>query len=225
MFRLKSLSALLILVTSFLTPAVLVAAEDLSYSYFELGYVNLDIDESDEDFIFQGEFDDGEGWGFRASWELGERFFVYGAYNESNADFSYLDNTETVVPGDVDQIKFNLGVGMHFPINEISDVVVSAAYADIDYDSFDIGRNSDIDWNDLRDDPSDGYHLDVSYRAQFADIVEGSIGVRYTDIQQVDGFSLLANVMYEFTENWGINLSLDAGDHLMTWGLGVRYSL
>jgi hypothetical protein len=198
-------------------------ASDLSYGYVEADYLNLDIDTGDED-ISRSDFEDGDGFGISASLPIGDRFFVYGDYTETEADFTYRDNINVVQPGDTDLKKFNLGLGFRMPLSTSTDVVVSGGYADLDYGNFDLGGSSSNSLDDLDDDPSDGYTADVKLRSQLLPNLEGSVGARYTDIEDADGVSLIGNLMYEFTPNWGLNLSIDAGDDLMTWAAGVRYS-
>jgi hypothetical protein len=103
--------------------------------------------------------------------------------------------------------------------------VLSGAYTDIDYNNFGIGGSADEDdFDDLNEDPSDGFFLDARFRAQLTQAIEGSIGARYTEIEEADGLSLVGNVLFELTPNWGVNLQLDAGDELITYGAGIRYS-
>lgn len=191
------------------------AAEGLSYGYVEGDYVNLDVEN----------FDDGDGYKVDFSVPLGERFFLYGNYSETDADFNYSSNLDGVVlPGNTDILKFGIGLGFIMPMSTNTDFVVSGGYADIDFDDFELGSSSSITGHNLRNDPSDGYNVDAYFRSQLSNSVEGSLGARYTDIEGYDGFSLVASVMYELTPNWGINLEADAGSDLTSWSAGVRYS-
>lgn len=210
-----------------LLPLAGLAAEDsdnLSYGYLEVDYINFDVDQPNEGSIFSEDFDNGGGYGVSLSVPLGETFFVYADYSDTESDFTFVDNTSTVVPGNTDLLRLNLGLGFIMPMSDTTDLVMSGGYADIDYGSFRVGATSDNSLDDLDDDPSDGYTVDVKLRSQLSQSIEGSIGARYTDIQDADGFSLLASVMYEFSPNWGLNLSLDAGDELISYGAGIRYS-
>jgi hypothetical protein len=115
-------------------------------------------------------------------------------------------------------------VGFHAPLSGATDIVVSGGYADIDYDEFNLGASSSISLDDLDDDPSDGFLADVKLRSQLTPMLEGAIGARYTDIEDADGLSLIGNLMFEINQTWGLNLSVDAGDDLVTWAAGVRAS-
>ncbi|MES2625083.1 MAG: outer membrane beta-barrel protein [Pseudomonadota bacterium] len=208
------------------------ANDELSYGYVEADYINLDIDQEDENLnIFKNDFDNGGGYGLTLSFPINDAFFVFGDYTDTESDFNFSDNSGVVVPSNTDIKRLNLGVGFVMPMNDTSDLVLSGAYSDLDYGDFDLGgRENDFDvedledsFDDLNEDPSDGYFVDAKFRTQFAPAWEGSLGLRYTDIEDADGVSVIGNVMYEFGPNWGLNLSIDAGDELVTWGAGVRY--
>jgi hypothetical protein len=208
------------------------ANDELSYGYVEADYINLDIDQEDENLnIFKNDFDNGGGYGVSASFPINDAFFIFGDYSDTEADFTFSDDTGTIVPSDTDIKRFSVGAGFVMPMNDTSDIVLSGAYSDLDYGDFDLGAAEDdfdiedLDdaFDDLNEDPSDGYFLDARLRSQFAPAWEGSVGLRYTDIEDADGFSVVGNVMYEFGPNWGANLYIDAGDELITWGAGVRF--
>ena len=208
------------------------ANDELSYGYVEADYINLDVDQEDENLnLFKNDFDNGGGYGITASFPINDSLFIFGDYSDTEADFTFSDDIGNVVPSDTDIKRFNVGLGFVMPMNDSSDFVISGAYSDLDYGDFDLGgRDNDLDvedlddaFDDLNEDPSDGYFVDAKLRSQFAPAWEGSVGVRYTDIEDADGFSVIGNVMYEFSPNWGLNLTLDAGDELMTWGAGIRY--
>lgn len=201
------------------------ASDELSYGYVELDYINFDVDQPNEDNIFSGDFDNGGGYGVSLSIPLGEAFFAYADYSDTEADFTFIDNNDVLIPGDTEMKRFNLGLGFIAPMSDRTHLVFSGGYSDIDYGSFSFGASADDDsFDDLNEDPSDGYTVDVKLRSQLSQMIEGSIGARYTDIEDADGLSVIGNLMFEFSPNWGLNLSLDAGDELMTYGAGVRYS-
>jgi hypothetical protein len=214
----------LALASASLLPAAGFAAEGLSYNFAELSYVNLDVDQPGEDTFPRGDLDNGNGYKVDFSVALGNRFFVYGNYANTNADLNYRDNNGVVLPGDTDIIKAGLGIGATMPVSTNTDFVVSGGYLDVDFDKFRFGATGNPSLHDLGDDTSDGFSIDAMLRSQLMPKLEGSIGARYIDVQTIDGFSVIANLMYEFTPNWGLNLSVDAGSDLATWAAGVRYS-
>ena len=199
-------------------------SDNLNYRYVEVDYINFDIDQPHEDSLFRDDFDNGGGYGISLSVPVSEAVFVYASYSDTESDFNFVDNTGAWVPGSTDLLRLDVGLGLILPMSDVADVVLSGGYADIDYDDFRLGATSSAALNDLTDDPSDGYVVEAKLRSQLSRSVEGSIGARYTDIGNADGFSLVANLMYEFTPNWGLNLSIDAGDELVTYGAGIRYS-
>lgn len=199
------------------------ANDELSYGYVELDYINLDVDQPGERNVFDGDFDNGGGYGLSASIPLNEMWFLFGDYTDTDSDFGFTDNTGRFFPGNIDIKRLNLGAGVAMPMNERSDLVISGAYADLDYGDFNFGAaggTNSID--DITGDTSDGYMADVRWRSQWTQAVEGSLGARYTDIGNTDGLSFIGNVLFEFAPNWGINLQVDAGDELITYGAGVR---
>lgn len=221
--RLNTHTRKLLAMSVCLIPAIGVAAEDLSYTYAEVDYINLDVDQPGEKLRYN-DWDDGSGYGIKGSVAVTPSIFVYGEYSESEADFSFTDNNDALVPGNTDLVRLNFGLGYVLPMNTTTDLVFSGGYSDIDFDRFRLGASGDSSLNDLRDDPSDGFTIDGKLRSQLTPSLEGSLGARYTDIDNFDGVSLIGSLMYEFTPNWGLNVSLDAGDELMTWSAGVRYS-
>lgn len=224
---LSSVKCTTALAAACLLPAVTFAAEstsDLSYSYIELDYINLDVDQPNEDRPFRGDFDNGNGYGLSASFLLSPRFFVYSDYSKTKADFSFMDNTGARVPGNTDILRLNLGLGFIMPVMTNTDVVFSGGYSDIDYDRFRLGATSNFSLGDLEDDSSDGYTLDAKLRSQLSEGIETTVGARYTDIGSLDGFSIIGSLMFEMSPTLGLNLAIDAGEDLVTWAAGVRYS-
>jgi hypothetical protein len=107
---------------------------------------------------------------------------------------------------------------------------------DVDYDDFATGAEDqdvtdpDTDlgnvWDDLNEDSSDGYFVDAGVRAQTAfEWLELGGGVRYTDLDAGDDFSLFGNALFEINQSMGINLTASFGDNLSSYGLGFRYSM
>lgn len=54
--------------------------------------------------------------------------------------------------------------------------------------------------------------------------MEGSIGVRHTDLEQFDNLSVIGNLMYEFTPGMGLNFGMEAGSDISHYLLGLRFS-
>jgi outer membrane receptor protein involved in Fe transport len=207
------------------------AAEGLEYSYFELDAIGRDIDAFDDEEGVIEDLDDGGGWSLGGSYQFLPRFFVFGDYSNTESDVAYTSDNVFPLPAETEIKRFDLGVGMNQEINDRVDFIGRVAYADIDYNDFDLGSGGDIidgGLDDARDqlqsDDSDGYFVDAGVRAQLTPNLEGTVGVRYTDVQNIDTTTAIGSLMFELSESWGIDLSVDAGDEIATYRLGVRFT-
>lgn len=213
------------------------AAEGISYSFIEADYLIQDIDYyEDNDFFdnFAEDFDDGDGFKVSASFDLSESLFTFGSYGSTDTEFTYFDDNGMLVQKGEDVKTLKLGLGFHTPLSETFDLVVTGGYTDIDLGDFSLGRNKNDDLNsgddiqaafdDLNEDDSDGYFLDLGGRAQLTSWLEFGAGVRYTDLDYGDNTSLFGNLLFELSDNLGVNLGGDFGSDINTYSLGLRYS-
>ncbi len=207
-----------------LTPLAGMASDNFRYSFFEADYINLDIDDFDDNSGILNNFDDGDGFALRGYFELNNRWFVFSEFSQTDTDATFFNDQNMLVPANTDVKRFNLGVGHATPMSNRTDLVIRGAYSDIDFNDFDFGAGDSISPNDLTEDPSDGFFLDAGLRSQLTDQLEGGIAGRYTNVGPADGLSLVGNMLYEVTPEWGVNLEVDLGDKLSTWMLGMRYS-
>jgi len=226
-----------LLACAILMPASAFAAEGISYTYIEADYLIQDIDYyEDNDFFdnFSDDIDDGDGYNIRASFALTDNIFTFGSYSTTDADFSYIDDGGGFVNRSEDVNTLKLGLGFNTPISDTLDFVATGGYTDVDLGDFSLGRNKNDDLNstddiqdafdDLNEDDSDGYFVDVGGRAQLANWLEFGAGVRYTDLDYGDSTSVFGNFLFEVSDNLGINLGGDFGDDVNTYSLGLRYS-
>jgi len=204
------------------------AAADLSYTFFEVDYINLDIDDFNDGDSLREDFDDGSGWGLRGSFAFTPMFFGFAGYSETDSDVSFTNDGTTFFSSSQDVARLDVGLGLNKQLDiavlNQPDLVVRAAYVDIDVGNLDIGGESDPSIDDLNDDGSDGWYSDAALRSQLLPQLEVSAGVRYTDIEDSSEFSFIGNALFEFNQNWGVNLGVDAGDDIRAYVLGVRYS-
>lgn len=210
-----------------LIPMGAMAAEnnsEFSYTYLELDYVGLSIDGVGDSNDLIDKLDNGDGWGAQGSLSLGENFFVFANYSETEADTSFRNDANQWIPADTDITKLDLGLGYHMPVGDATDLVLRGAYTDADRDRFRLGGSGDASLDDLNDDSSDGYFVDAAIRTQLTSWLEGSLGARYFDIEENDGLGVIGNLLFEVAPGFGINLGFDAGDELATWVAGVRFS-
>lgn len=218
-------------------PVSAYAAEGISYSFIEADYLIQNVDYyEDNDFFdnFSEDFDDGDGFKIRASFDLNDSLFTFGSYGSTDTEFTYFDDNGMLVNKGEDVKTLKLGLGFHTPLSDNFDLVVTGGYTDIDLGDFSLGRNKNDDLNsgddiqaafdDLNEDDSDGYFLDLGGRAQLTPWLEFGAGVRYTDLDYGDNTSLFGDLMFELSDNLGINLGGDFGDKITTYSLGLRYS-
>lgn len=214
------------------------AAQGISYNYIEAEYIIQDVDMYEDNDAFSNiidDIDDGDGFRIGASFSFTNNLFVFGNYAQTKADFTFINDNAALVPADTDVKTLQLGLGYFAPINRSMDFVARAAYMDVDYDEFSLGAtDQDITdpgtsfgdaWDDLNEDSSDGYFIDAGVRAQTLDWLELGGGLRYTDLDSGDDFSVFGNALFEINQNLGINLTASIGDNLSSYGLGIRYSM
>ena len=226
-----------LLTCALVMPLSAYAAEGISYSFIEADYLIQNIDYyEDNDFFdnFAEDFDDGDGYNIRASFDLSDSLFTFGSYGSTDSEFSYFDDNGGFVSQSDDVKTLKLGLGFHTPLSDSFDLVVSGGYIDVDLGDFSLGRDKNDDLNsgdgiqnafdDLNEDDSDGYFLDLGGRAQLTSWLEFGAGVRYTDLDYGDNTSLFGNLLFELSDNLGVNLGGDFGDELSTYSLGLRYS-
>jgi hypothetical protein len=215
-----------------LVPLSGLAVEDLSYTYLEADYLNVDVDEFGEGGDFEDDFDNGDGWAIRGSYGFdqspfgfADSWFVFFNWSETEADSSFTDDTGVRFPAETDVVRLDLGAGMAVPLNEMSQMVFSLAYSDLDVDDFNVGGTADDDFDvgNLDDDSSDGYFLEGAWRGQVTPMLELKAGLRYTDIEETDGFGFVGNALYEFTEQIGGIVFADVGSDVGTYGIGIRW--
>jgi hypothetical protein len=201
-----------------------VAAEGIEYSYVQLDVLARDIDIFDDEGTAIEDFDDGTGLSLLGSIELGA-VHLFGSYSQSESDVTYASEDVFLLPADTDIKRLDLGIGIHPEITDRMDLVAQLGYTDIDYGDFDFGTGGGLDeLDDFLDDTSDGYFADIGLRGQMLPNLEGMIGVRYLDIDEVDNTSLIGSLLFELSPTWGISLSVDAGDEMSTYFLGARWT-
>lgn len=213
-------------------PALAMAAEDVDYSYFQVNAIGQDVDAFDEEEDAIEDLDDGGGFGVHGSFAFLPRFFVFGSYSDTESDVAFASAEVFPVPADTDIKRFDVGIGTNHELSDRVDFVARLAYTDIDYGDFDIGGDDDLIpdggldeiRDELRGDDSDGYFVDAGVRSQLTENLEGAIGLRYTDVQNIDTTTVIGSLMFELSDSWGIELGVDAGDELSIYQLGFRFA-
>ena len=219
----------LLIFSLFSLPAVVMGAENLGYTWIEADYSNLDVDTYDDDEDFIEDFDDGDGWAVRGSVAFHPNFFAFSSYSQTDSDVTFFDDDNFLITESTDVERWDVGIGFNFTLGNFeemqTDLVARAGYSDIDFGDFAFGGSSDDDsFDDLDEDSSDGWFADASLRSQLTSWLEGSIGVRYTDIETADNFSVIGNALFEITPSLGINVAADVGDEVSSYMIGARYT-
>ena len=70
--------------------------QSLSYTFLEIDYLNLDVDDFDDDEGLIDDWDDGDGFGIRGSFAFTQNFFAFAGYSETDSDATYVDADEVV---------------------------------------------------------------------------------------------------------------------------------
>jgi hypothetical protein len=92
------------------------AASAINYNYFELGYLETELDLSGID-------DDGDGYEFNASLAVGETLAVVVGYQDVEFD------------ADVEADILSLGIAYHKPYSTTGDMILGLAYLDFEADA------------------------------------------------------------------------------------------
>lgn len=180
-------------------------AQGLSYSYIEVGYAHVDLDDIEVDGHSQ---DVGFNGGFlRGSVELGEFFYLFGGYvSASDDDFG----------ADIDFDQLQVGVGYRFGLSEHVDLLSEISYLE---------EEIDISGHDTEEE--DGYRASVGVRGLLTDRLEGFVKANYTRLQ-ADGHdaetSFGGTVAAEFLLNhtWRLVAEVGASEGVTEYAVGVR---
>lgn len=167
-------------------------ADDMSYSYLDLGYVETDIDDAPT----------ADGFGVRGSVGFGANWFVFGEYSSQEL-------------GSVDIDQFAVGLGGHYGLTEEMDLVGRVGYVDaeaavgpfsVSVDGFLVsaglrGQIGDafelegrVDYTDLGDDGGDDTSLAIAGRYFFTD--QFAVGAEYATSD--DANAIFAGIRWSF---------------------------
>lgn len=175
-------------------PLSALAAEGLSYNYFEGNFI---VDEQvDLSSRFINGDDDGDGFAVAGSFGLNETWYVNGSYSDSS-----LDNTEIN--------NLSLGVGAHtsqwtgawdlFGVLSYED-----AQVEVDAVVAGVRRTAEID--------DGGFGLAGGLRGSLTDAFELNGQVKYTDVGDADGTSFKVGALYKFGTVWAATADYATGD-------------
>jgi len=176
-----------------LSPAL---AGDLSYSFIELGYQKADIDAG-----LAGIDVDGDGYGIRGSFEVGENWFIPVSYSALSFDLGV----------DLDQLS--AGVGYHGELSSGTDFFATLSYLRAEVSASGFGSADES-----------GYGATIGVRGMLTDAVELSGSIGYSDLGDgADGTAFGASALYSFTDNFALGFNLGFEEDVTIYGVGARF--
>lgn len=190
----------------------LALADDMSYRYFQLGYISTDLPSSGDPLI---DFDSSAtGFATRGSFGFANNFFVFTELNMQDFD---AEDTETSTTVDFDLDQTNIGLGGHYPLSDNLDLVGRAGWS---------GIRADIDISDFSEDDDDtGFLVGGGLRGRLGENIELEGGVVYQDFgngADDTGGEIMAR--WYFNKTWALAGEYqDLGD-ISSFIIGVRAS-
>lgn len=180
---------------------VAVQAEDMSYSYIDLNWVNLDADVD----AF-GVSESADGIGVSGSIGFGENFFGFVDYRTVEGDILGTDF-------DIDQTS--VGLGGHYGISDKADLVGRIGYTELDASVSGFGSAD-----------ADGFLVSIGLRGQLTDSFELEGHVIHTDLgdEGGDDTSFAVGGRYFFTQSFAVDAGYEMGDDLDIWHVGIRFA-
>lgn len=171
---LSTLAALTLLAA---LPLAASAAEGVSYTYVEGGYIATDTDAGNAD-----------GWAINGSGAIAPNFHVFGGYSGQKTD-DFTSGPLRFEGVDVDQ--WRAGIGYNHEISPTIDLLTRVAYERTDVEG---GGNAD------------GYSVEAGVRGALASNFEGYALAGYEDGDQYDGdFYGRVGAQVKFNPTWGIS--------------------
>lgn len=170
-------------------------AQEMSYSYAEIGFAEIDIDAPE----------DGDGLALRGSFGITDDFFVFADYAMYEFDTG---------GGDIDLDLYTVGLGGHMEISDKVDLVGRLGYANADASGPGGGVPDD-----------GGYLISAGLRGRVANNLELEGGVVHVDFgDDADDTALTVGGRYFFTENFAVGADVQLGDNIDTIFAGVRWA-
>jgi len=173
------------------------APSKLPYTYVDLSYISQDAD---------GFEDDPTGGAIEGSFGFNENWFA-------TAGFTHTSGQTGGVDLDLDVLA--LGIGYHYPLSPMADVVAGLSFlrAEVNADPFGA------------DDSTNGYSLDIGVRAMPAPQFELAGGLSFVDFDDFfDSQTILGvNGVYYPSPNFGVFLGLSTSDDVDQASIGIRF--
>ncbi|HNS27617.1 MAG TPA: outer membrane beta-barrel protein [Steroidobacteraceae bacterium] len=172
------------------------AADDISYSYVDAGWVQTDLDDVNED---------GDGFLLRGSVAFAEHWFASVGYRQISFD---------VAGNDIDIDLVDVGLGGHLALSNTVDGVARLSYVD---------ASADGPFGGSFDD--NGYAVSVGVRARTGAQVELDAFLDYTDLDDSgDDTAARLGARYYFTPAWAVGAEVSFSDDQTDFGIYGRFS-
>jgi hypothetical protein len=209
-------------------------AQDVRYSWFEIGFVQQDVgkDGSLTDILLGQTVDvsagDGNGIKFRGSVGTWHNLFAFIDFNSSDINVNALVTNSQVSIATEDEFDFTAvsgGVGLKWSLTPKTDIYGAVSYDSLDFDfgSF-AGENFDTGDKDV------GARIGI--RSIFRDKIELRASVRYSGVGNVDLSTGVTDTDtlfgvgfgYELIRGLSISGDFESGE-FSSWNIGFRLDL
>ena len=169
-------------------------ADSPSYNFLEAGYQSVNLD------LGGGLEFDGEGYGLRGSFEIGDNMFGFASYVDTGFDFN------------VDTTQLQVGLGWRTGLTDNTDFFVLAAYVDVEADAQGAGS---VDQS--------GYVVGIGVRSNVTDLIELYGEIDYVDLGSgSDSTAVYGGIWFNFSDSFAFGLNVGVDDDLTSYGASAR---
>ena len=176
------------------------AAQELSYSYVEAGYVQVEPDEGDIEY---------DGFRAKVSGQIAEQAYLFASYGEIESD-------EFLGGATLEQEVITAGLGYRIPLAPVTDLTAEAAFVSVEFSSD--GTIADGSEDDT------GYGLGLGLRHLFTPYVEGAVNVDYVDVFDEDETTLTLSGLFHLTPALSLGAGYSISDDADGWTVGGRFN-
>jgi len=193
-------SQFLITIALMLASGLVLAVDELNYTYVEGIYTTGEVDRMGADVDFNRA-------GGLISYELTENFAAI-----ASGLTGEIETTGIGAPRDIDTRDLAIGLTAHFPLFDNADLIAPVA---IHYAK---ARAGSIENSDT------GYSIAVGIRALLTEYIEVEGAIRHFDIDDDDDQSLIGSARFHFTDALSLALTGQLSDDVNSVGLNGRFA-